>query len=149
MFCIFVDTWHRYDGIITPEPSSGFFKTIKHKVVNLVTGKDSKELEKLAIAYTKEFIPRLFREVLGEHEVLDVAESVEQVDMLLHGLEKCYVVDLRCWKSVNEFKSKVMTLFISFISKIRNHKAHIHGIHVYHHLDTVVVKLVKPDGSQF
>ena len=104
---ILVDTWHRYDGIITPEPSVGVWKTLKHKVIDFVTGKDSKELQKLAVRYTKEFTPRLFREVLGEHEVLDVAESVDQVDMLLHGLKKSYFQDMRCWDDANGFKTEV------------------------------------------
>jgi len=93
--------------MIIPKPEHSVFKKFKHAVVDFVTGKHSKQLENLASAYTKEFIPRLFRLVLGEHEVLDVAESVDQVDMLLHGLRKSYFEDMQCWEDENQFKTEV------------------------------------------
>jgi len=82
-------------------------KKFKHAVIDFVTGKYISQLENMAITYTKEFIPRVFRQVLGEHEVLDVAKSLDQVEMLLHGLGRSYYADMMCWDSANEFKAKV------------------------------------------
>ena len=79
-----------------------------------MTGKYSKDLETLAVAYTKEFMPRLFQEVLGDHEVRDVLADVDQAEMLFHGLEKSYVADMRCWTNVDDFKSKVYLSYNCF-----------------------------------
>ena len=83
-------------------------KTFKHAVIDLRKGKYKSQLENMAITYTKEFIPRVFRQVLGEHEVLDVAKSVDQVEMLLHGMRKSYFEDMQCWDDENQFKTKVI-----------------------------------------
>jgi len=74
---------------------------------DFMTEKYNRQLEHLAITYTKVFIPRVFSQVLGEHEFLDVAESVDQVDMLLHGLRRSYHEDTMCWENANQFKTTV------------------------------------------
>ena len=101
--------------MIIPKPSA--YKIYKHAVVDYVTGKYTKQLENMAIAYTKQFIPRLFRKVLGEYEVLkalDVAQSADEVDMLLHGLRMSYCEDMACWKNSNQFTTEVHFCLVSF-----------------------------------
>ncbi|XP_053388233.1 E3 ubiquitin-protein ligase rnf213-alpha-like, partial [Mercenaria mercenaria] len=102
--------WHQYDGVVSLKPDASLLR----KGINWFVGKYEKDCEAYASTFAKFFCPTWFR---PEFKVMDAAvtyqESIDHLESLYIGLRNVYVVDVRCFKSEEEYASKFAEWIIS------------------------------------
>ncbi|XP_053396018.1 E3 ubiquitin-protein ligase rnf213-alpha-like [Mercenaria mercenaria] len=104
------DTWHQYDGIISPKPNDSIFK----RGYKWFKGSYEKECQRDAEKFAKLYCPIWFKVDDGNlEENISVEESVLKLECLFLGLRKAYYIDVGCWDNEDGFNKTFSRCILS------------------------------------
>ncbi|XP_052217511.1 uncharacterized protein LOC127835227 isoform X2 [Dreissena polymorpha] len=89
--------WRQYDGIVVPEQN--VFQKLYFSVVRMYT--------QFAKGYVNDLTPKLFAQPLNSQIRSLIGSDIESCIMLLDGVRRVYVLDMKCWETFNDFHKEV------------------------------------------